>query len=488
MPFIYIFALLLWTVAAVLTTNQTEQNGIYLSLDQIVPNVSTGNLAGNTSTEKGIYKNISKSSLDSKQKLKAWKHGSRLGNISSETNENLIETKVPPFIIQMFTRKPVTVIQVKYNKQFTPQRSYPQIDGVKFLLKDVPVKNKSWNTSDCVNKTRTTKTSNYSIFQFTFDVLLTSVVIIVGIIGNVVSMVVFNKHKSKTGAMLLLQSLAVADSLVLVLAVPMSLSLSICLFKGNLESAYYISDKVIPYVYPVDSMAHSIAVWMIVVVTLDRFIAICFPFKSSRYCTRSKAKLAICAVVLSCIIFHIPRFFHTYYITRQNNTDIKIYWKDTLGGNTIYRYFYHIGLTWLLVYMMPLILLSFLNIKLWKAVKRAKESHCNLTKQHIKNEDITIAINIIAIVTAFIICQTPTFISLIVTFPLIGLPTSHVTHLLSVSNLLVLINSAINFAIYCLFYEKFRIIATRVVLCYKPGQYYNAGSGHNNACTKMSAV
>ena len=47
--------------------------------------------------------------------------------------------------------------------------------------------------------------------------------IVAGLTGNIVSLVGFKKSKSKTGAVLLLQALAAADSLVLIAAVPMSL-------------------------------------------------------------------------------------------------------------------------------------------------------------------------------------------------------------------------------------------------------------------------
>ena len=78
--------------------------------------------------------------------------------------------------------------------------------------------------------------------------------ILTGLTGNVVSLVVFKRNRSKTGDVLLLQALAAADSLVLIAAVPMSLSLNICKFKADFACVEYIKHYIIPYFYPFDCM------------------------------------------------------------------------------------------------------------------------------------------------------------------------------------------------------------------------------------------
>ena len=91
-----------------------------------------------------------------------------------------------------------------------------------------------------------------------------------------------------------------------------------------------------------------------------------------------------------------------------------------------------------MVYIIPTVLLTIINVKLWKTFKISHETHFSLTNQKPETDDVTLAMNIIAIETVFILCQTPGFVCIILIFPPIGLSKVHALYLLSVSNLLLI--------------------------------------------------
>ena len=82
----------------------------------------------------------------------------------------------------------------------------------------------------------------------------------------------------------------------------------------------------------------------------------------------------------------------------ENESDVK------LGDNKLYQIIYSNVLYYPVMYIVPLVSLTYLNVKLirgLKALKRRKEA---LTGHRQKDDNITIVI--IVIVFVFILCQT----------------------------------------------------------------------------------
>jgi len=69
---------------------------------------------------------------------------------------------------------------------------------------------------------------------------------------------------------------------------------------------------VFPYIYGVSFVSQTMSFWMILLVTLNRYAAVCMPYKNHWRSLRNAKKCVIVLFILSSVL-HIPSFFiHSY--------------------------------------------------------------------------------------------------------------------------------------------------------------------------------
>ena len=61
------------------------------------------------------------------------------------------------------------------------------------------------------------------------------------------------------------------------------------------------------FVYPVAMIAQTCSAYLTMAVTIERYIAVCWPLKARFLCTIGRAKMAVGAVVSFAVIYNIPR-------------------------------------------------------------------------------------------------------------------------------------------------------------------------------------
>jgi neuropeptide Y receptor type 1 len=118
----------------------------------------------------------------------------------------------------------------------------------------------------------------------------------------------------------------------------------------------------------------------------------------------------------------------------------------------------------------PLLTLIILNYKLIKALQEVRRRHEDLTRSGKHRENITLML--VVVVCVFIVCTLPDlFLRLIVAFreffPHLtrGLQWHWLSAMNAIANMLLVVNSSINFLIYCLIGKKFRKILTQMYAC-----------------------
>ena len=229
-----------------------------------------------------------------------------------------------------------------------------------------------------------------------------------GIAGNVLSLVVLGRDRTirrTTG--FLLQMLAVADTAFLVSCLA-AITLDTALkFRYWLpEDVQHGSPYIYAYSYPVASITWSASMWMVVVLTADRYIAICRPLHAAQYSTLPRLRRAVAVLWVLALAYRLPRFFEVKVVEikmghvsrwdilalngsdvvsdnstmadtllnlNQNSTQLEsghvLTWTFTaMSANRVYQFVYNQCLSFVVLHLLPLVALVFFNQRLVRAL------------------------------------------------------------------------------------------------------------------------
>ena len=150
------------------------------------------------------------------------------------------------------------------------------------------------------------------LYLFVIDTIVTGTIIVGGVIGNSLAFVVFWKDNIKTSASFLFQSLALVDSAYLLLSIPVFPIPSFVAYTNWLKGYEDIVAYVYVYILPLAQIAQTASIWVVVLLSINRYIAVCFPFKALRSCIISKVKKQLAFVLLSAVLYNIPKFAENY--------------------------------------------------------------------------------------------------------------------------------------------------------------------------------
>ena len=308
-----------------------------------------------------------------------------------------------------------------------------------------------------------------------FDLVVLTVAIgslcLVGLAGNITSLFVLRRHNAETGTVFLLECLAVSDALLLLCSLVVY---SLAPILKYTHSFYNEWESARVYVWPFALMAHTTTVWLTVLVSVTRYRTICSKTVKMAAPQVGRNRLHVVVVVIFAVLYNLPRFFEHQPIaasslpeltsspTNATATPLAVPSVKPLnvGDNRVYQIVYSNILYYPVMYVVPLLLLAFLNYKLVNVVRIIRQRKRLLTSCQRQGSD-HITGCVIMIVFVFICCQTPALVNQIfwaVTTPEErGCGRFHYYYT-RISDVLVVLNSSGNFLIYCLFGKTFRKI------------------------------
>ncbi len=62
-----------------------------------------------------------------------------------------------------------------------------------------------------------------------------------------------------------------------------------------------------PFVYPIALIAQTGSAYLTMAVTVERYLAVCWPLRARSICTIGRAKMAVAVVLSFAIIYNVPR-------------------------------------------------------------------------------------------------------------------------------------------------------------------------------------
>ena len=301
-------------------------------------------------------------------------------------------------------------------------------------------------------------TSSCALFDFTIYTVVVGTLILLGLAGNIVSFTVLFHDSNKSATALLLRAMAVADSLVLLAAIPLYCLSAIFPYTGYLKNYYVLHMGILAYLWPLYLIPYTGTIMLTVLVSLNRYIAVCKPFRSSSFCSTDAAKKQIIYIALFSIVYNIPRFFEYEKVTlcvgvNQTHEGFEI---SAFGDNRYYRIIYANILYFLVMHGGPLLSLAFLNMKLIRALKKRQKKRAQMGKGDYQ-QDVTLVL--VVVIFVFMSCQTPTFVDHIL-WTAVDQSARNCGHwhyyYTAVGDMLAITNSSVNFIIYISTNRKFR--------------------------------
>lgn len=208
-----------------------------------------------------------------------------------------------------------------------------------------------------------------------------------------------------------------------------------------------------------------------------RYIAVCLPLQAAHLCSKHHIRLQITAVLVCTTVYNLPRFAeHNYVIINDTQVDVINNITKTvmlevnigLGSNTLYNILYENISYCLFAFLLPLLVLIVFNVNLVRALRLAQTSRQALIGRTSADENNITFVLIVVIIT-FIVCQTPASLNQVLFYVVdkqSKTTCSDYFRFYHISNLVITINSSVNFVIYCLFRKQFQQ-ELKALLCRK---------------------
>jgi hypothetical protein len=288
---------------------------------------------------------------------------------------------------------------------------------------------------------------------------------VVGLLSNLIIVFVLSRDKTmNVTTKFLMQQLALADC-VFYITCPFR---EIPFAKILGPQIRWQELQVFPHL--VSHIVESPVVWMAVVATHQRYMAISRPLSALTYNKMSRARVKIVVVWIGSIIINIPSFLH-FWFQYQRNENL-VYWWNIPDWCAL------IIITWL-----PISLVVFFNIRIIDAVRKSNALHKQQQSSNnskVISNDRRVTVTLIVLLIVFLACQLPSAAyqtfhkarrdQIFYNSSYISENTSDVCPLYAfgksaASASLVVVNSFADYVTYFLMGKRFRQILIRSLLC-----------------------
>ncbi|CAH1775561.1 unnamed protein product [Owenia fusiformis] len=329
------------------------------------------------------------------------------------------------------------------------------------------------------------KYEDYTIMGIVIDIYICIPLCVLGIIGNILSFVTLSREKPNT-SIIILKSLAVIDSIYLLLVVvfkPYHIAYhdTEWLNKSSHDEFSHQFEIASSHAAPVINMAQMCSSWLVVLLTIDRFIAICHPFKALTYCTIKRVRVGILSIIVISIVYNIPEFWGISYKWIYHEC-LKLWMvatgtiRGSIGQHILYRTIYGFAGNLLFRNLLPVVLVVSLNGRLVHSLRVSLQNRDKImanTEHNNEHRDKNITVTLLTISFVYLICILPMLaLSVLDIYFSSVLTNKHSDTLIYytsdnasfqiymkfalVVQLLVRLNSAINFLVYCFVRKGFR--------------------------------
>ena len=206
--------------------------------------------------------------------------------------------------------------------------------------------------------------------------------------------------------------------------------------------------------------------FLILAMTIDKYIAIKWPHKAATYSTPKRAKMIAVGLAAGAFVYNTPHLFLSSFMG-----DLCVaYGVDSLITR-VYSWF-----SFVLNAIIPFVLLIYMNFVIVKTVRTSRKSFgdndrttgIDARQKTMKSAENQLTIMLLLVTTLFLILLCPTYVRFIyLSFADPGTPLEYANQILifQITIRLYMTNSAVNFFLYCISGKKFRNDLKEILHC-----------------------
>ncbi|KAK6983750.1 FMRFamide receptor [Biomphalaria glabrata] len=315
----------------------------------------------------------------------------------------------------------------------------------------------------------------YSNLVLALVCVLPACILTLGTLGNIFNILTLSQLTMQDNTSIVLLSLSVVDLVYTSVKTFVSVSWIILTFDYYLGT--YLINCYNVYVESVDVIAVNTSIHLVMFVSVERMIAVCFPFHVSKVLTPSRIRWCVLFIVIGNWVTRAPLFYTSYLgpVVRNNRTMYYPFTLDYINDSYSLNYIYEGVVIQLLHVFLPFAVISLcISATIFKIVLSFQ------LKQELSSEGARLKRKreIRSVKVVLCVCLLSLFFSLIPTFATAIFNAVHAYDIddvmtfrqsalvFHVQSLLFHIHSSFNFIIYMSTNPKYRKTLHRV-LCRK---------------------
>ena len=308
------------------------------------------------------------------------------------------------------------------------------------------------NAAGNVTESERAEQSVYLWAQYVTGLIFYPILCILGLSGNSLSIYVLCQKTMRTPTNIYLVSLAISDSIKLIN--DFLYFLCILMIQINFPTGSNLCASLYPYAHYIFNMSVCCSAWLTVGVAAERYYKVCCLARVNLLCTFNSAILVCAMTFLLTTLLTLPLLFRYKSVNIDCGGDGSVVMVELseLWKNEYFESAY----TWihnLMRTVVPIIIVSTMNVFIIKTLRRTRRRSRSATTRQDSMQRVTCTL--VSVIVVFVICVTPD--AIISTFGYGYVEENYqIRAAREITDLLLLVNSAVNFVLYIIFNSVFR--------------------------------